>query len=203
MDSKVTISIRGRLVTVNRGTKSDIARALLEKGFTVSEISKAVPMAYSQVHFIQKQRLENANAGLERGQSSSLRGRAASATPAKEGASRDGAPRASGRPTGYQRSPQPATAQASTRRSQTRSKEPQAWKGQAPQVGKLKTPSHARDTEIGPCANCGFDLVVRQAPVAGKAILMLVHVNITSDEYLNTVQFCQGVPLAYKDLKRG
>jgi len=47
------ITIRGKVVrVVGSGSKADIARALLDEGYTVSEISKAVPMAYSQVHSI-------------------------------------------------------------------------------------------------------------------------------------------------------
>ena len=48
------ITIRGKPVTVAGKSKADVARFLLEGGYTVSEISKAVPMAYSQVHQLAK-----------------------------------------------------------------------------------------------------------------------------------------------------
>jgi hypothetical protein len=196
MDKKTTIPIRSRLVTVSGDTKSDIARALLEKGFSVSEISKAVPMAYSQVHSIQKKRLQDANAGRpepraerggeDRGPSSERRGQSSLAgrgqTPP-----RDGASRASNGPARQERSPQPTAAQARTRR-------PVAPPPPSPRVGKLKSGNAPSDIEVGECANCGFDLIVRRAPIAGRTVLLLVHVNITSDEYINTVQFCQAIP---------
>lgn len=49
------IKIRGETIPVPPGTtKADLARVLLEEGFTVNEISKAVPMAYSQASAIAK-----------------------------------------------------------------------------------------------------------------------------------------------------
>jgi hypothetical protein len=155
-------------------TKAGIARSLLVEGYSVSEISKAVPMAYSQVHSIQKQRLENANPGRERGRGAGLsvsRGSATQATFTRASGSTAKAPRAS----------QPSSFQA-------------AQKAQGFKVGKLRTPGAPSDIEVGECANCGFDLVVRRAPIAGQTKLILVHVNILPDEYIHTVQFCQAVP---------
>ena len=53
------IKARKAVVTFSEGTsKSDIARRLLDEGLTVSEISKIVPMAYSQVHSIAAKRIK-------------------------------------------------------------------------------------------------------------------------------------------------
>jgi hypothetical protein len=152
------------------GTKANVARELLDRGYSASEISKAVPMAYSQVHSIQKQRLENGTTGPEREYSAAVR----PSTPAPQRASRLGAARASGRPEKASSIP----LQAATR------------KAQGLKVGKLRTPGYANDREVGECANCGHDLVVRD----NGPQVMLIHVNIIPDEYLSTIQFCQAVP---------
>ena len=145
------------------GTKSNVARELLDRGYSVSEISKAVPMAYSQVFSIAKARAHDAEPQ-----------RASTARPA---ASRQAAPASTSAP-----------AQASGR--QERHPPRAAYRPQG-KVGKLRTPGQlGSDKAVGECANCGHDLVVRQGPQQ----LMLVHVNTTADEYLETIQFCMALP---------
>lgn len=52
MASTIPIKIRGKTLHFSTSSKAALARYLLDEGYTVSEISKAVPMAYSQVHQI-------------------------------------------------------------------------------------------------------------------------------------------------------
>lgn len=50
------VSIRGKSIQMSGYSKADIARALFEapEGYSVSEVSKAIPMAYSQAHSVHK-----------------------------------------------------------------------------------------------------------------------------------------------------
>jgi hypothetical protein len=165
-----TITIRGKPVKIVAGTKADVARDLLARGYTVSEISKAVPMAYSQVHSIAK-------AVAPQESPRQLRTVAKKATTRYEAAvkraetrtahkviEREKANEAAGRPVGAG--------------------------SKYPRVGKLRTGNLPQDIKVGECANCGHDLVVRRAPTG----FMFVHVNATTEEYLRTVQFCLAVP---------
>lgn len=56
MPTVLRVTIRGKTVPVVGGTKADIARALFEapEGYSVSEVAKAIPMAYSQAHSIHR-----------------------------------------------------------------------------------------------------------------------------------------------------
>lgn len=198
MPIETRVTIRGKTVRVlGSGSKSDIARALLDQGYTVSEISKAVPMAYSQAHSIAKseagqQRMKAAGAKLRELQSSPAgKANAAAIRDLRE------------RHKAYNKAnniPDPVIARPETRAS-ARAAEAKAHRTLArvaagkmpkprPGVGKLRTPGHPTDVLAGECANCGFDLAVRRGPVG----FHLVHVNITAEEYLNTAQFCQAVP---------
>jgi predicted transcriptional regulator len=142
------------------GTKADVAREMLDMGYSVSQISKAVPMAYSQVHsYLAKKGQTQQPSGV-------LRPLSAKVAPTEDNNAR--------------RKALARSIVAKTPKLPVRS----------PLVGKLRTGNLTGDRDIGPCANCGHDLVVRKAPTG----LMIVHVNITSDEYINTVQFCQAVP---------
>lgn len=146
----------------NTQTKADKARVLLTTGgYTVSEVSKGLGMAYSQVHSINKKL--------------ALQGYRAPAQ-----STRTLEDHAQAIPTARQRNrarkplPSPALTQ------------PKPRKG----IGKLRTPGHPSDIDVGPCGNCDHDLVVRRGPTG----YMLVHVNVTAEEHLAVTQFCQPVP---------
>ena len=151
-------------------SKSDCARELLRLGYTVSEISKAVPMAYSQVHSIAKAS-HPTEAAMQAGLPGQVRGLTppkvakAERTAALKVVERERANEQAGRPVGTGLKPNP-------------------------RVGKLRIGSLPSDMAMGECANCGYDLVVRKSPHG----FMFVHVNATSEEYLATIQFCQAVP---------
>lgn len=179
-------------------TKAAVARILLERGYSVSEISKAVPMAYSQVHSIHKE-MQSA-AGLKpepRRPVSTPAARPAAPWPVGRGAAPAGRASADSSRSGRVQNTGAARAGGPTPQSRpARSPQPAPSRVQPPlqrssHIGKLRTPGQQRsDVDAGPCANCGHDLVVRD----GQLGLMLVHVNMTADEYLDKVQFCQGIP---------
>lgn len=52
------VTIRGKAVQISGDSKADIARALFKSDYSVSEVSKAIPMAYSQAHSIRKGMVE-------------------------------------------------------------------------------------------------------------------------------------------------
>ena len=202
------VTIRGQSVKVpGGGSKANVARVLLDQGYTVSEISKAVPMAYSQVHSIaQKTGALSANADPRpgRGQDSRAQrerptavGRGLDHPRGSEALERPGASRASGRPARDARPPQPAAPQAHTRGS--KSVQPQARQvTQGPQarprVGNIRLAGRVQrpERQVGACANCKHDLVLRD--FAG--MWTLVHINITPEDYIRTIQFCQATPVS-------
>lgn len=194
-DSRFTIEQDLRRITGD-WTKADKARRLLELGYGVSEISKAVPMAYSQVHSIASKRtLQEVSVAVG---TRRLRDRKADIDQLREGH------RAYNKANNI---PEPVVVRAKTtvkaaraiqadvdriltRERQNETAGRPAGTGAKPRVGKLRTGNLPHDIDVGPCANCGHDLVVRRSPHG----FMLVHVNSTAEEYLATIQFCQAVP---------
>lgn len=160
----VSIKIRGKTLRVpDDGTKADIARYLfrLPEGYTVSEVSNALGMAYSQAHSIHKKM--------------ALGGR-----PKPSDDNGWGDPK-------FGRKPKTKPTKAAVlKRAEKTLKRPKV----SPRVGKLRTPGMPSDIDVGECANCTYDLVVRKLPSG----LDLIHVNITPEEYLSTIQFCRAVP---------
>jgi hypothetical protein len=150
-----TITIRGKQIKVaGPHSKANLARRLLAEGYTVSEISKAVPMAYSQVHKINK-----IQAGYE-----IVRPDA----PSKAWGNLPPKGRPATKPTKAKVRPL------------------------NPRIGKLRTPGYPSDVAVGECLNCEHDLVIRGGPTG----YMLTHINISTEEYLAVVQFCNAVPRA-------
>lgn len=168
MAKTTLIKIRGKTLPVTwqpTQSKSDLARYLLDEGYTVSEISKAVPMAYSQVHQLNK---------------------------AKGELKRHEIPKNTRHDhtvgTGWGNLPP-------TARTQKKALKPQKLKplqktNVSPRVGKLRTPGLPSDIEVGPCANCGYDVALRRLSTG----FALIHINISSEEYLAVAQFCSAVP---------
>lgn len=181
MATTIPIKIRGKTLHVTHGTKSRIARFLLDEGYTVSEISKAVPMAYSQVHQIHKKdQAVDANARNYAVARKTLDPQAALKMKPSEIARTVERAQAADRwgdlpPTAYQ---------------QKKAARPQKAKV-LPRVGKLRTPGLPSDIDVGPCANCGYDLVVTKG---GSTGYLLKHVNTTTEEYLAVTQFCNATP---------
>lgn len=175
--SKVTI--RGKPVPVPTGTKSDTARYLLGEGYSVSEISKAVPMAYSQAHQIAKNQAEVARHEIprDRPHSHTVRG-----TVETKAIREHFARRAKVEPAAPEWGDLPNT---------RKSTKPAKAKKLTPRIGKLRTPGLPSDIAVGTCANCGHDLVVRGGPTG----YTFVHMNTTTEEYLAVTQFCNAVPL--------
>lgn len=60
----------------------------------------------------------------------------------------------------------------------------------SPRVGKLRTPGQPKDIAVGVCVNCGHTLAVRPLPTG----FTLIHTNISAEEYIAEIQFCQAVP---------
>jgi hypothetical protein len=171
MPTRQSLSELAARIYKHTGSKADTARQLLAEGYTVNDIARAVPMAYSQVHNIAKK------------ESASWQTRAhAAKVLAKPKTTpvipqrRAGSAAVTARPTPA-RSPNRPTRTGHSRPSGSR-------------IGKLRTPGLPSDIAVGECANCGHDLVIR----LGNSGYMLVHVNITTEEYLATCQFCLAVP---------
>jgi len=147
-------------------TKAEKARRLLKLGYSVSVISRAVPIAYSQVHSINK-----------------ILGTQPRVSPLREPAKADPKPLSSGK---YHRGPQ---------RQRLTEDEAAMWHPPAKPrilkikkgIGKLRTGGYPSDVEVGKCANCDFDLVVRDLPT-GYA---LIHVN---EQLRNTLQSLSSAP---------
>lgn len=156
----VKVKIRGKTESFPETmTKADIARFLFsdDAGYSVNEVSKAVPMAYSQALTIRKKTQPRP------------------ATKSKP------------KPTLEDHAREIPTA----RQAKRAAKPQKSTFGTTARVGKLRTGGLPSDIDVGPCANCGHDLVVRRGGAAGY---LIIHVNTTAEEYLATTQFCQAVP---------
>lgn len=116
------------------GKKSDTARALLAEGYSVSEVSKAIPAAYSQVLAISK--------------------KLKSTDPAPDPAA-DWGP-AANTPTRTSLKPVKSKVLEDLRKGK-----PFKMPTANPRIGKLRLPGMPSDTDVGECINCGFDLVIR------------------------------------------
>lgn len=204
--AKIKVKIRGRTIEFDAGTsKADIARTLLSDNaanYTVSEVSKAIPAAYSQVLTISKKMVPE---GKAKPSAAAQRGHKAhpQADDLVSGAKQQVL--TGGEPPAMQRAKQVGsswgqTAKAPGKKSMKPVTSPvlDAIKKGKPvdlgrltgRVGKLRTPGLPSDTAIGECANCGFELVIRN----GKDGLMLTHIGMSTEEYLSMIQFCQAVP---------
>lgn len=191
---KVKVWSGGQTHTYPDGTsKSDIARDLLtcDIGYSVSEISKAIPMAYSQAHSLSKKIEQGQPTPPRRIPGVPLLSRSQRAVDAGIGkqppTTRKGASR-------YESAVKRAETKAANavvqRERASEAAGLPAGPKHNPKVGKLRTGNLPQDIDVGPCANCGFDLVVRRSPHG----FMFTHVNATAEEYLATIQFCQAVP---------
>lgn len=193
MDS---VTIRGKPIKLPKhlshpglgSTKSDIARYLLGEGYTVSEVSKAIPAAYSQVHSIWK-KLVPSGAAKSSGAGVSVESTRLVNHPHALGVK---VPRSTQQAAVKATRAADASAQRILRRERAAEAEGRpAGPKTNPRVGKLRTGGLPRDIPVGECANCGYDLVVRGTPVG----YVFTHVNATAEEYIATIQFCQAVPL--------
>lgn len=176
-------------LTAEGYNKSTIARLLFEQGLSVSAVSHIIPMAYSQAHsvFASMPRKSTSTSGATRTTVSS-RARTSTA-PSRTSSGARAAPAASDPAPGWGLKPEEY---AKFRRPQTRpTKSPILNKKPNQRVGKLRTPGLPSDIDVGECANCGFDLVVRNDPTG----YMLIHVNTSTEDYLKVTQFCNGVPV--------
>lgn len=177
MAVKTKIHIRGKIVALDAASfsKADLARALLDLGYTVSEISKAVPMAYSQVHSIH-----------QKDQQTDAKARASVSKP--KASREDSLIRAHGMKPQEVDQKLAWTDPTFGRKKATKpAKSPMVSRAR---VGKLRTPGFPSDLTVGECANCGHDLVVRGLPTG----FVLVHTNISAEEHLAVTQFCQAMP---------
>ena len=190
MAKTTPIRIRGKTLYVSWQSgdpKSVLARYLLDEGYTVNEISRAVPMAYSQVHSIYQKmpkRLQVAVVGkANTGKTYLLPAKSAT----KSKASReDSLIRAHGM------KPQEVDRRLAWDDLQFgRKKTTKPTKAKLrPGIGKLRTPGLPSDIDVGECANCGHDIVVRRLPTG----FTLIHTNISAEEHLAVTQFCTACP---------
>jgi hypothetical protein len=203
-----SVSIRGKTVTLRPllTTNAEAARELfaLPAGYTVTEVSNALGMNYSQAHSIRKKMGESEglpdpikgalnshvepkklpsgqyHKGPQRGQRLTEDEAATWDAPVRRESAKaratgtKTAARAIERETANERAGRPAGTGLKT----------------SSRVGKLRTGNLPRDIQAGECANCGHDLVVRPTPQG----FVFVHVNTTQEEYFAVTQFCQAVP---------
>lgn len=185
--AKRTFKLEGKVVTLDdKLSKADIARRLLDEGVSLTAISKAVPMSYSQVHSINK-KLTNQP---ERGRVTQRIHDRLAKPEAKPKAERSGLqnvcrPEIDYHIRGHSENC-PEGRIAANKRKAKAYEQPKARRG----IGKLRTPSMPTDIPTGPCANCGHDSAIRRDPAG----FLLIHVNTTAEEYMATIQFCKVVP---------
>lgn len=207
---KRTFKAAGVVVTLDDSlSKADIARRLLDEGLSVSLIAKLVPMAYSQVHSISK-KIEG-DKGLPSGNAKATVERAQARNPLATPQQREAKARElSGlqnvcRPDiDYHARPHSAGCLKGIKADNNKRRKEVAHAavgmkpsrsqvhalGQSPRVGKLRTPGLPTDTVAGPCANCGYELVIRGSSNGW----VLIHTGVSAEEYMATIQFCQAVP---------
>lgn len=174
-------------------SKADKARVLFRNGdgagggYTVTEVSKALGMAYSQAHSIFKS-MDRAREPSKRQAPPSRPGRPGKVNP---GVGAHTLPRS-----GFKHTTEDleTIAKRDIPTARALAKNAKAKKGQTPQrkTGKLRTPGMPSDIDAGPCANCQHDLAIR----SNGGTWLLIHVNTTAEEYLATTQFCIAVPEA-------
>lgn len=193
--AQIKIKIRGQTIPFDdRLSKADIARILFADesiSYTTNEVSKAVPMAYSQAMTIKKKMGKN--------------------QPAAKAKARDPLATPQARETAYKTqrgqelkvpSDWGQSARAAGKRTTKPMKSPilDAIKNGKPvdigrvsgRVGKLRTGGLPSDTAVGECINCGHDLVIRNT---GPGVhFTFVHINVSTEDYLAVTQFCHGVP---------
>lgn len=205
--AQIKIKIRGQTIPFDdRLSKADIARILFADeaaNYTTNEVSKAVPMAYSQAMTIKKKmgsqpapkrhvdahgpttKAEQdrwAKAGREAQKANTPQGREQIA---KGSSSWGAAAKAPGRKS---TKPMSSPLLDAMRKGDLKAIEKLGMR----KVGKLRTPGLPSDTACGECANCGHDVVVRTEPTSGD--MFLHHTGVSAEEYLSRVQFCHAVP---------
>lgn len=182
-----TIKIRKKTYKFALGeSKSDIARFLLAEDdrYTVSEISKAVPMAYSQAHSVAqkagKLKLDDRPVAVPAVELQTDHRYKPPRTTAEKIAAKPIASYAGGkRPT-----------------SKGRVAEAKVWAGKKADeiIGRTNiavSPLRAHGKRaLGKCANCGFDLI---ETIAGKERL-IVHTGGDAADYYAKIQFCHAFP---------
>lgn len=168
----------GKSFTLETGymSKADVARALFKEGFTVTQVSKLVPMAYSQAHSI-SQKIKG-DKGLPDGNAKAAVARAQSSW-----GQSDKAP--------AKKSMKPIK---SPILDAIKKGKPVVMPKPRPGIGKLRIPGLPSDTDVGECVNCGFGLVIRPDHKSGQ--MLLIHVGSSQEDYFSTIQFCHGVPKA-------
>lgn len=181
MVTKLRVTIRGKNYDIAAGSKADVARALFEspEGFSVSEVSKAIPMAYSQAHSIFRKIEPRWTAPKK-------------AKPSREdsmirahGMKPADADRRLGREDNNAR--RRATARAIVGRG------PHLVEPRSGAIGLIKSNTGPAPKGIvwkGVCANCGHDI---EARMVGRQNTF-IHVNVTPEEFLKTIQFCMAFP---------
>lgn len=188
--AKRTFKLEGKVVTLDdKLSKADIARRLLDEGISLTAISKAVPMSYSQVHSINK-KLKPGPVDAHGPTTKASNDRWARA--GKEARERSGLqnvcrPEIDYHIRGHSEDCLQGKIEANKRKAKAIAN-PKARKG----IGKLRTPGMPTDIPTGPCVNCGHDTALRRDPTG----FMLIHVNTTAEEYVSTIQFCKAVPEA-------
>lgn len=172
MPKQIKIKIRKETINFQPDwSKADIARFLFaeDDGFSVSEVAKAIPMAYSQAHQIFA-KMPQAN-----------QARTKAVAPAKPKPEPKPAP-ITQRPASRKRRDE-AKSWTQTRVSELLQ---EAKGGTRP----LKKTDLRNSKELGPCLNCGFPLAAQS--LGGQR--QIIHYGSSPEEYRDTVQFCHAFP---------
>lgn len=162
MVTRLRVTIRGKNYDIAAGSKADVARALFEapEGYSVSEVSKAIPMAYSQAHSIFRKIEPRWTAPKK-------------TKPSRE----DSMIRAHGM--------KPAEVDRGLGREDNNARR----RATARAIVGSK-PTAKAIVWKGVCANCGHDIEARMVGQQNT----FVHVNVTPEEFLKTIQFCMAFP---------
>lgn len=188
--AKRTFKLEGKVVTLDdKLSKADTARRLLDEGVSLTAISKAVPMSYSQAHSINKKlKPQPAHVDAHGPTTKASQDRWAKAgKEARAGLQNVCRPEIDYHIRGHSEDCPEGRIAANKRKAKAYA-QPKARKG----IGKLRIPGLPTDTPTGPCVNCGSDTVVKKTSTG----YVIVHVNITPEEYMATIQFCKAVPEA-------
>lgn len=174
-------------------SKADLARKLLAAGYTVSEISRAVPMAYSQVYSIAQ---KGGKLKLDDRRPTPLVDAHGPTTQAE--ADRWAKAGREARIKSAKKTEAPISSYPGGKRptSKGRVAEAKVWAGKKADeiIGRTNitvSPLRAHGKRaLGRCANCGFDLI---ETVAGKERL-IVHTGGDATDYYAKIQFCHAFP---------
>lgn len=187
MVTRLRVTIRGKNYDIVGGSKADVARALFEapEGYSVSEVSKAIPMAYSQAHSIARREgiLTYPGEGKVKTkpkasrEDSMIRAHGMKPADADRRLGRDPASDTEGE---VYRHDNNARRRATAR----------AVVGAAVARYDKSRPAAKAIVWKGVCANCGHDI---EARMVGRQNTF-VHVHVTPEEFLKTIQFCMAFP---------